>query len=252
MELSVGVLGLGDVGKAIKRLCAKRHKVYTRDLDKDELSGKKVDVLHICIPWSEKFENIVQKAITELKPNLVIINSTVKPGTTQALHQKITSESSSIKIHLVHAPIIGDHPHLYKYLTTFTKPIGATSNKAYLLAKDHFTRLGAKVTRFDSSLESELAKILSTTYYTWNILFEKWVHQLSQKTKANFEQVYTQWNQIYNQGYKKTKPNVIRPILKHHSGSIGGHCLIPNVEILDSWLDDAYTSFILSQNKKAE
>ena len=93
---------------------------------------------------------------------------------------------------------------------------------------------------------------MSTTYYAWNILFEKYLHQLSKKHKANFNQVYTKWNKIYNAGYKKTKPNVIRPILKHFPGPIGGHCLIPNVKILDKWLKDNFTKFILAQNKAAK
>lgn len=242
--MTVGVLGLGDVGRAITRLCQQKHKVFGRDLDKDELKKKKLDVLHICIPWTKNFESIVTRTIKELSPQLVIINSTVKPGTTQALHQKI-------KTHLVHAPVIGIHPHLYQHLKTFTKPLGATSDQAYRLAKNHFQALGVKVVRFQSPLESELAKILSTTYFAWNILFEKWVHHLSRQNKASFDQVYTKWNQIYNFGYQKSKPNVLRPILKHMDGPIGGHCLIPNVEILDGWLNDYFTKFILDQNRKA-
>lgn len=241
----VGVIGLGDVGRAVVKLCGQKHTVFGRDLTKDELKGKTVAILHICIPWDKKFGEVVSKAIKELKPRLTIISSTVQPGTTQALYKKTHSL-------LVHAPVNGVHPHLYEHLKRFVKPLGAVNTKAYTLAKRHFEELGVKTIRFDSPFETELAKILCTTYYAWNIVFEKWVHSLSKAKKANFDQVYTQWNLLYNQGYEKIKPNVRRPALKHVPGPIGGHCVIPNATIIQEWLKDDYTKFILSKNRGAK
>lgn len=241
--MRVGILGHGDVGQAIHKLTTQKHSVYWRDLDTDTLTGQKIDILHICIPWTEKFESIVTKAIREFSPQLTIISSTVRPGTTQSLFKKT-------KALLVHAPVIGIHPHLYKHLKHFKKPLGAVNEKAHQLTKTHFGDLGVKTVRFDSPFETELAKILCTTYYAWNIVFEKWVHNLSQSKKANFDQVYTQWNEIYNAGYKSIIPGVVRPILKHVPGPIGGHCLIPNAEIINGWLKDKYTTLILSENDK--
>jgi len=243
--MNIGVLGFGDVGKAISKLCQQKHQVFIKDLDKNEFTNQTIDILHVCIPWNSKFENIISKEIKSLNPKLTIISSTVKPGATQNLYKKTNTL-------LVHAPVIGVHPHLYKSLKTFTKPLGAVNSQAFLLAQKHFKELGVKVIRFDSPFETELAKIFSTTYYAWNILFEKWLHRVSQKTHTNFDQVYTQWNQIYNAGYKKSKPNVIRPILKHSPGPIGGHCLIPNAKIIDEWLNDAFSNFIISQDKNSQ
>ena len=244
--MNIGILGLGEVGQAIKKLCLEKHKVYCRDLKFDELKGKKIDILHVCIPYSKSFEKIVTKTIKELKPKLVIIDSTIAPGTTQNLYQKT-------KTLFAHAPVIGKHPRLYFYQKIFTKPIGAINQKAFKLTQKHFQELGVKTTRFDSPFESELAKLLETTYYSFNIIYEKWVHQLCQQKMANFNQVYALFNQIYNEGYRKILPNVIRPILKHQPGPIGGHCLIPNVKILKSWLKkDGFLTFILQQNDKVK
>lgn len=242
--MRVGIIGHGDVGQAIHKLTAPKHSVYWRDLDSDTLTGQTIDLLHICIPWTEKFETIIAKAIRELSPQLVIISSTVRPGTTQSLFKKT-------KALLVHAPVTGVHPHLYRHLKHFKKPLGSVNQKAYELAKNHFKELGVKTVRFDTPFETELAKILCTTYYAWNIIFEKWVHDLAQSKKANFGQVYTQWNKIYNTGYKSIIPGVVRPILKHVPSGIGGHCLIPNAEILNQWLGDEITSLILKRNRAA-
>jgi hypothetical protein len=41
-------------------------------------------------------------------------------------------------------------------------------------------------------------------------------------------------------------------VLKHMPGPIGGHCIIPNAKILNHWLKDSFTKFILEQNQKSK
>ena len=57
--MNIGILGLGEVGQAIKKLCLKKHRVFARDLKLDEFKDKKIDILHVCIPYSKNFEKIV-------------------------------------------------------------------------------------------------------------------------------------------------------------------------------------------------
>ena len=62
----------------------------------------------------------------------------------------------------------------------------------------------------------------------------------------DFDEVYTIPNADYNEGYKKlAKPNVIRPVLKPIPGPIGGHCLIPNANLLENCV----TKVIRERNK---
>lgn len=239
--MKIGILGLGEVGSAIKKLVSKKHQVFVKDLDFDEIKSKKVHILHVCIPYTKKFIKSVTKTIKKTQPNLTIINSTVKPGTTQELHLLT-------KANLAHAPIMGVHPNLYEYLFKFTKFVGAVNKQSRTLAVKHFEDLGVKTKAFSSPTETELGKILSTTYYGWNILFQKWAHQLSSSSKAEFDQVYTQFNHNYNRGYGQELPHVVRPVLKHSPGEIGGHCVIPNATIIHDWLGDDFTKFLLDQN----
>lgn len=252
----VGVIGLGQVGSAVKQLLAQKHTIFGRDLNFDEISGKKIDFLHICTPYNQQFESLVLQAINELQPRLTIIHSTIKPGTTNAIHKKSKAE-------IIHTPFMGVHPiksskefihgegySLFDYFDKFPKMIGPTTKKSGQLAKAHFESVGLKTELFDSAKETELAKILSTTYYGWNIIFEKWVYQLCQQNGANYDQVYTKYNTYYNQGYQEILPHVVRPVLKHHHGEIGGHCVIPNAEILQDWLADDFTEFLLQKNKQ--
>ena len=241
-KTNIAILGLGEVGFAIKKLVDQKHNTFVREIDSDEVAGQSIDIVHICIPYTSKFNSIVIDFINETKPDLAIINSTVKPGTTESIY-KMT------KADIVHAPILGVHPNLYDYLFKFTKFIGPVNESAYKKAKNHFEDLGVKTKRFNSPRETELAKTLSTTYYGWNIIFEKWVHKLCQDNQLDFDNVYTQYNQNYNQGYQEELPEVTRPVLKHHRGEIGGHCVIPNAQIIQDWIKDDFTKFILEQNK---
>ena len=54
----------------------------------------------------------------------------------------------------------------------------------------------------------------------------------------SFEEVMTEWNKDYNNGYKKLDmDHVVRPVLTppaflRPDGAIGGHCIIPNAKLL--------------------
>lgn len=241
--MKVGIIGVGEVGLAIEKLVGQKHTTYTKDLQFDHLLNHQIDILHVCIPFGPKFVSEIISVINKNQPDLVIINSTVAPGTSQLIYQ-------NTQVNIVHAPIIGVHPHLYEYLFKFTKPIGPVNQASFDLAKKHFNNLGVQVERFDSPLDTELGKLMCTTYYGWVILFEKWIHQICLQTGANYDQVYTRFNQIYNQGYARDLPHVVRPVIQHRDGGIGGHCVIPNTEIIDAWLNDPFAKFILAQNQQ--
>jgi len=92
---------------------------------------------------------------------------------------------------------------------------------------------------------TETLKLWDTTYYAWNVVFEKAVWAYCQKRGLDFETVYTHANTTYKSGYEQLhRPGVARPILQHVPGKIGGHCLIPNCELLD----DELAKFVLRFN----
>lgn len=225
---TVGIIGHGEVGKAVETLAKDKYEVYCRDLNFDDINTHKIDILNLCFPYNQKFESIALEAIAELSPTLVIIHSTVKPGTTRILFEKSGVLSA-------HTPIMGVHPHLAEYQSTFTKIIGAVNNEAFEQTAEFWKNLGAKkIDRFDGPDESEMGKIVCTTYYGWNIIFNKAIKQMTDQKKLNFDQVYHHINQIYNEGYKETLPHVIRPDLKHMDGPIGGHCVLPNATFMQN------------------
>lgn len=243
IKKTVGVMGVGEVGSAVAKIFSKKFKVLKKDFKYDELKNLKIYVLHICLPYTDKFEKIVLEQILKSNPKLVIIQSTVKPGATENIFRKS-------KTPIVHSPVMGTHPNLAKDILSFKKIIGPTSKESAKLAVSHFKSIGIKTEVFNSSIESEIAKLLDTTYYGWNIIYAKLAWEICQKSYVDFNNVYTQFNKIYNLGYSKAKPNVRRPILKYQPGPIGGHCIVPNAQLLEKYIPNNLTKTITSENKK--
>ncbi len=243
----VGVLGKGEIGSAIAKLCKEAgFRILVRELGYDQLMGVTIDYLHVNIPEknNRRFVDVVVKTIKETKPRLTIINSSVTPGTTRKIYE-ITRQP------IVHSPVIGVHPFLFDSIKKhFKKIIGPVNAESLNLAKKHFRKLGLKIEVYDKAEDSEVAKLSDLVYYAWNIVFCKWMNEISQELKLNFDQVYTRHNEIYNQGYGKLRPNVIRPILKPVPGPIGGHCTVEDTLLFDKFYKNRFTKFILKENEK--
>jgi len=191
------IIGAGEVGKALFNVLKKHYNIAIRDIESN-LTGK-FKVLHICYPFFKSFINSTKKYIKMYKPEIVIIHSTVPVGITR----KISKFS-------VHSPIRGIHPYLESGIKTFTKYFGGFKAKE---AAKIFSDIGIKTKIFKNSETTELIKILDTTYYGWNIIFNKEVKKICDKYKLDFNEVYTIPNKDYNEGYKKLgMPYVIRPL----------------------------------------
>jgi|SRR3989344_876541 len=231
--MNVGIMGFGEVGSSLTKVIQEKHNIYIHD--KKEVSheeklkeGQKIDILHICIPYTDDFLDEVTRLAKKTNPNLIIVNASVPLGTTRKI-EELT------KIDTVHIPIRGIHPRLAESIKTFTVYIGASSDRAGKKAVDYLKEFKLNIVKANNPEETELAKLLSTTYYAWNIVFCKEVKKLCDSYNLDFETVYTDFNKTYNKGYTKmNKKEVVRPVLKPVPGPIGGHCLIPNAKILKS------------------
>ena len=240
---TIGVLGIGEVGSAISSILEEKYQVLKKDIKFDEIKKNQLEVLHVCLPHSSKFVNVVYLQTKLNKPKLIVIHSTVLPRTTEKIYKKT-------KIPTVHSPVMGTHPNLEKDILNFVKILGPCSKKSADLAVRHFEEVGIKTKVISNSTASEIGKLLDTTYYVWNILFCKQVGKLANELNLKFEEIYTVFNRLYNQGYKKSKPNVVRPMLRYEPGPIGGHCVIPNAYILNKFIKNDLTNFIIKANKK--
>ncbi len=226
-QKKVGILGFGEVGQAIAKFYK---KPLIKDLKrKDDFSG--VQILHVCIPWNDKFISTALKEIKSTNPELVIIHSTIIPGTTKKIAKAISK-----RINVVHSPIRGIHPYLYEGVKTFVKYIGADSQEAGKAAQSHLESLGIKTKVFYPSSTTELGKLLDTSYYGVCIAWHAEMAEMCKKFGVNFEAAVRDFNKTYNEGYAKLgMPQVVRPVLFSPRGGIGGHCIVPNAKILKKY-----------------
>ena len=231
MEKQILIVGYGEVGKSIHKLYTYKegYDIHYIDVKKEaQKIPDKIDIIHICIPNIPTFEDVVCDYWYAFKPELIIIHSTVIIGTTR----KIKEECGN-KANIVHSPVMGVHPHLTESIQTFTKILGSCKKKESIKASKHFEDIGVKCLIYKTPEDSEAAKLLSTTYYGWNIMFNKFIHRFCEENDLNFDEVYTTTNEIYNDGFEKMgMRHVNRPILKYVDGKIGGHCILSNMKIL--------------------
>jgi hypothetical protein len=176
----------------------------------------KYDILHICIPYSEDFIQIVKDYKKKYHAKYVVVHSTVPLGT----NKKLGSISS---------PVLGIHPYLEEGIRTFIKFLGGP--KASEIA-DEFRRAGLRVYIFEKSETTELMKILDTTFYGVCIEYTKDVLRQCKKFNVPFE-AWSLWTDNYNQGYTRLNhPEYVRPNLVPIMHKIGGHCIMQNTELL--------------------
>ena len=233
------IVGFGEIGKSIYNVVEKsgKYKIFKKDVEELKLK-EKVDVMHICIPYFENFVDIVVGYINDYKPGLTIINSTVRPGTTQKVYEKTKSL-------VVHSPVRGRHPDLEGGIYKFIKFIGPTTPEAGRLAKEHFDSIGVNSEILKSAANTEVGKLLCTTYYAVNIAFHQEMNRICSAYGADFDEAVTRFNATVTMDIEHKIP---RPIM--FPGFIGGHCLIPNINILKKDVKSDFLDDILKSNEK--
>jgi UDP-N-acetyl-D-mannosaminuronate dehydrogenase len=246
------IVGLGEIGHTLFALFTEakdRFEVYGLDVDgakmqelgqsKRKIPRKKIDVLHVCIscPVQQKFADIVVGYVEEYKPKLTIINSTVPPGTTLKVAERC-------KCLIAHSPTRGVHKsaeHMVWEMKRWTKYVGGATPVAGEAAKTHFEKLGLKTKVLKGCTETELAKLFETTYRAWMVACFQEMHRISRAFGADFDETVDFLEDTHRLRFD-------RPVL--YPGVIGGHCLIPNTELLLKAYDSEFLRLILESNEK--
>lgn len=246
---TVLVVGLGEVGRPLFELLDESGKfiVFGFDTDKSKMQSlrqttlpNKVDIVHICLPCSNKskFVDIVTSYIGKFEPKLVIVNSTVPLKTTIGIYEKCRN------CLVAHSPVRGVHKnpeHMKWELKRWTKYVGGANAEAADAARNHFEKLGLKTKVLKSCTETELAKLFETTYRAWMIACFQEMHRISNQVGADFADVVDFIEDTHRIGSD-------RPVM--FPDVIGGHCLIPNVELLLESYDSKLLRLILDSNEK--
>ncbi len=220
------VVGLGEVGRPLFELICECGKFETYGYDVDpsrtihklEEVPEEVDYIHICIPCKDKwsFLKSVEFYVTKFKPRLVVVHSTVVPGTCRLIH-------ALLNVHVVHSPVRGVHTKMKEHLKFWTKWIGPICDECRRLGELHLREIGFNTRVAKSAEATELAKIWETVMRA--ILITVWhdIHRTCRALSVDIVEVAEFIGEVHE---------VLRDRPVYYPGVIGGHCLIPNTKLL--------------------
>jgi UDP-N-acetyl-D-mannosaminuronate dehydrogenase len=123
----------------------------------------------------------------------------------------------------------------------WTKYVGGANAAAAQAARAHFEKLNLRVKVLKSCTETELAKLFETTYRAWMIACFQEMHRISRAFGADFDETVDFLEDTHRLRFD-------RPVM--FPGVIGGHCLIPNTELLLKAYDSEFLRLILKSNEK--
>ena len=204
------VIGHGEVGSALAELLA----CDWLDVGAGRRTFSTYDVLHIAIPYGSHFLDAV-RGYSQLWPDArVVVHSSVPLGTCDILGA-------------IHSPVRGVHPNLLDGLRTFVKFFGGPGASDVASAWPGVARV------LQNARTCEALKLWDTTQYGVHIRLMQEIYRYCEIHGLPFDEVYELANATYNHGFAAlNRHDVVRPVLAYMGPDIGGHCVLPNAELL--------------------
>ena len=252
MEPKNIVAGLGEIGNPILKLISKGSLTVGYDINEKLINQKQYSkyqnlptrFLHICIPFNDKFIDNTISLYKKFKPEIIVIHSTISPGTTKKIQRKL-------RIPIIYSATRGIHRRMLSDLKRYTKFFSIEQNAPRAKwASTNFQKLmkncKIKTKKMINPLTLELAKIVvDTSYYGWLINYAQLSNMIAIENRVNYDEMWSFADEIH-----KLLGN--RP--KMFPGFIGGHCVIPNLKLIDLeqlWQIDKINNYYTKKVKDA-
>jgi len=224
------VVGLGEIGMPILQLVSKVVIAVGYDtnpvlMDKNKFQKYKklkTSFLHICIPFTDKFTKNVISLSDKFDPEAIVIHSTISPRTTSKVQSKLS-------IPVIYSATRGVHKRMLYDLRRYVKFFALEPNAPRKeWASSTYTKVmkkaGVKTKKMSNPLTLELAKIIvDTSYYGWLINYAQLSNMIAREHKVDYDEMWSFADEI--QKYLGNRP-------KMFPGLIGGHCVIPNLDLI--------------------
>ena len=225
------VAGLGEIGKPTLKLISKVHLTVGYDIDSKlnkKTKTKKYEqfpttFLHVCIPFNSEFIKNVIVLSKKFDPECIVIHSTISPYTTKKIQEKLS-------IPIIYSATRGIHKRMLRDLKRYTKFFAIEKNApkknwASLEYSKLMKKCHVKTKKMSDPITLELAKIvIDTTYYGWLINYAQLSNLVAKKHHVNYNEMWEFSDEI--QKFIGNRP-------KMFPGFIGGHCVIPNLSLID-------------------
>ena len=234
VDVEVLVVGAGEVGLPLAEVLSGSFQVVTKDVEPLALEG--VEVMHVCYPFdADTFVETTVGYAEMYKPRLLIVNSTVVPGTTQRI-------ADATGLAVAYSPVRGKHTRMAEELTKYSKFVASRESATVEKAAEHFRKAGIPVQTVNSTEGLELAKLVETSYFGVLLGWAQEVERMSRAVGADYFEVQRFVEEV------DFLPRVV-----FDPGFIGGHCVIPNSHLLDEVAPSLFMAAMRSSNElKAE
>lgn len=207
----IGIVGYGYVGKAMTEMIKSHYNVLVYDpkyskkdnfnnvsFIKDFSEFKDCDLGIICVPTPSKEDgscdtSLVEDAVKKIQTEVVLIKSTVSPGTTDKLKKETEKR-------IVFSPeYVGESKYYNPYFNDDMKAVpfvifgGDDEDSNYII--DLFLPiLGPTKTYYKtSSLNAEIIKYMENTYFATKITFMNEMYNICKSMGADWHSVREGW-----------------------------------------------------------
>jgi UDP-N-acetyl-D-mannosaminuronate dehydrogenase len=228
-EAPVLVIGLGEVGGPLLEILSASHRAVGRDIEDRPVHG--VRILHLCFPFGPDFVAQAAGYVTAYRPEVTVLNSTVVPGTTMAIEEKTG-------VPAVYSPVRGKHTRMTEELRHYRKFVAGASAHAVGLVEDSFAAAGVTTQRMSCVEALELAKLLETSYFGVLVAWAQEMDRFAAAVDADYWETLTFFEEI---GFF--------PPVGFQPGFIGGHCVMPNLELLERVRQSPFVDAIRTSNQ---
>ena len=227
------VAGLGEVGGPLHKILSRTYKCVGVDVKPVEIDSP-CSVLHVCYPFNiPDFVGTTVAYIEKYRPELTIVNSTLRVGTVRQIQERVASPVVYSPVRGKHAKMVDDMMHYQKFVAGFTP---ASSEQA----AQHFSKAGFRVATFRSPEIGEVSKLLETTWLGILIGWAQDVERIAAECGASYEEVNAFIKEI------AFLPSNVFP------GRIGGHCVMPNIGLLRDRFSSRFLDAVVESNRIKE
>jgi len=227
------VVGQGEIGTPLRKILSRSYACIGVDIEPVEVSAP-CSTMHICYPYQiPDFVGTTAAYIRKYKPALTIINSTVVPGTTRRVY-----EASGSRV--AYSPVRGKHARMQEDLLRYKKFVAGVDESVSKLAVQHFVAAGFQTDTFRTPEIGELSKLMETTWLGILIGWAQEAERFAESYGGSFAEMNAFIQEI------DFLPTHIFP------GHIGGHCVMPNIDLLQECVRSPFLDAVVESNAKKE
>lgn len=197
--MTIGIIGQGFVGSAVYHKFKNFYDVLTYDLDETKCNSteekliQNAEIIFVCLPTPmnqdgscniDIVESVINKINNESEEKIVVIKSTVIPGSTQKLNSKYSNITVTFNPEfLTERNAIEDYENQNRIILGGPRP--ATTKLKQVFSKV-FPK--AEIIKTDST-HAEMVKYLINTFLSVKVSFANEIYQLCDAMNIDYDKV---------------------------------------------------------------